>query len=72
MNPLEILDVLSRIGIIGVGAILIGLILSGRLVTKGHVDDIRNQLDKAHEALHETLRRIEDGVNALRDRRRDE
>jgi hypothetical protein len=68
MNPIEVLDVLSRIGIIGVGAILIFLILSGRLVTKGHVDDIRSQLDQAHGVINETLKRIEDGVNALRDR----
>lgn len=69
MNPIEILDLLSRIGIVGVGAFLIFLILSGRLVTKGHMDEIRDELAKARRASDETLKRIEDGVNALRNRR---
>jgi hypothetical protein len=63
MNPLEILDMLSRIGVLGVLAILIFLILSGRLVTKGHMDEIRGEL-------HAVLARIEAAVNAIRDRRR--
>lgn len=71
----EVLDILSRVGVLGIAALVIFGFLTGRIVTKGHADEIRAERDEARRLhadalarIDEDIRRLDGSVDALSDR----
>jgi sensor domain CHASE-containing protein len=64
----ELLDVLSRVGVVGVTVLVIVGFLTGRIVTKSHLEEVRKERDDAQAAHAEVLKRIDEDLRRIEDR----
>jgi len=51
MDVLQIADLASDLGVIGVCILVIWGLLTGRMVPKGHVDELRKEIDECHREI---------------------
>ena len=71
----ELLDVLSRAGVLTVAILVILGFLTGRIISKGQHEETKAELERERTAhmdelkrIDESIRRLDSSVDALRDR----
>ena len=70
MNPLEVLDILSRIGVLGILAILVFVLMTERLIPKGRLDEKQKELEDERQGHKDDRTAFEAAIRALNDRDR--
>lgn len=68
MDALQVLDVLSRIGILGLLAINIFLLLTERLLPRGRLDAVLKELEEERQAHKDDRVAFEAAIRALNHR----
>ena len=61
----ELLDVLSRAGVLAISILVIIAFLTERIVPRGRLDELRNELEAERTAHTETLKRIDEDLRRL-------
>ena len=60
-----VLDILSRLSALVVALLVIVGFVTGRIVSKGHADEIRHELEEAKKARAEALAKLGEDVRRL-------
>jgi hypothetical protein len=64
----ELLDILSRAGVLTVAVLIIIGFMTGRIVPKGHLEEVRKERDAAQHGHEETLKLIWEELRRLADK----
>lgn len=65
MSAAAILEVLSRGGVVGAAAIMLWLMLTDRLVTKGRLDEAKREAAEQQQFARTTLAQLDERLKAI-------